>query len=253
MWNNNTPAAYMSLSNYRFNTSHTSCECFNFTPPYPCYTEEPLVQQGEWLLYNSLACCPAVHFYTNISTEVLYLTGHEKHKCTLVKVSNLAEPDWKNINCFDKLLPNVVCAHSKQFINITTDVNKNNIGQQVMCPPHAMSINKTCCTFIWIDASANDSTKSPGKKRMREVYFAEVKEVRVVFESANADYPPLVTSAEHETLVLSICRKLFVLHKCSHSHISCNEATGFQVFKSHKKTIIDAIFFLPARKVGKRQ
>lgn len=235
VWTNNSPAAYMPFGNYQFNTSDTSCDCFDFNPPFPCntiLTSEPNTHAAP---QYSMAYCSLIDKYTNISSVVLYPSTSDKYKCTLVKVLNLAEPDWININCNHLMLPNVLCVQHKQLANISDDVNVNLIGKEFVCPTQTISISRTCCSFIWTKTTAKDTTKHFGEKGMNEFSLSELKQVKDIFKSINANFPPLVTAANSETIVTIICRKLFVLHSCIYHKEFWREATGFQVFKSDLK------------------
>ena len=63
-------------------------------------------------------------------------------------LSNLAEPEWIQISCTEKLLNDVICVVKTDNINVTTSsyqIGENNL----ICPNNAIS-KDTLCFFVFM-------------------------------------------------------------------------------------------------------
>ncbi len=220
----------MPFNNYHFNVSQFKCPCFKFTAPHPC--DRPRSTKSS--LMDTRFFCPNLSTHTTTSANILFPSQTGEQKCTLVKVTNLAEPDWMNVNCHDKLLPSTLCHHHKiQEKTTTTEVNVESIKMRQVCSAWTIRIHLKCYFFKWIDNNRTILHRNvEGDKTLQTITLPELKMIKEIFQCTQANYPVLMTQGEHDTLmVMFTCTKLFILHTCRLQSTSKNPPPGYQVFR----------------------
>ncbi len=107
-------------------------------------------------------------FQEKVSSSFLLVKNKTRHlvqpayntrdHCTLLLVSNLAEPQWVTVNCFEKLIPNVVCSLLEtNKLHNTEKTHATNISvQSKSCFLHEMQAGeKVCISFAWSPVETN--------------------------------------------------------------------------------------------------
>ena len=111
-------------------------------------------------------------------TAMRKLQSHTRN-CTLMLLSNLAEPDWISVPCNDKLLHYVVCAKKANYYNITTI---HNVQEDETCEKQLILVNKRCYAFIW----HNKTQVKPGYCQLfngRSITVAQLKLFYHIFDA----------------------------------------------------------------------
>ena len=71
----------------------------------------------------------------------------KSHRCTLLLVFNLAEPDWMSIPSDQKLVIHILC-YSKSGSLSKNDTNIRNLRDYSLCSPNDILIHGMCHIFI---------------------------------------------------------------------------------------------------------
>ena len=87
------------------------------------------------------------------ASEIIYPNVHHSEKCTIMIVSNLAEPDWMQISCQEKLSLNVLCTERK----MKQAVHQQNFekAKDEFCQTGSFSLRGDCYLLSWYQNSSN--------------------------------------------------------------------------------------------------
>ncbi len=91
-------------------------------------------QEPKQIFFSSL--------YPHFSTEM---------SCTLMRLHNLAKPEWINIKCHDHFSAHFVCLYKEQ---LRTDSRNTNQKTNKFCSPFCVSHREKCFHFMWQDNSS---------------------------------------------------------------------------------------------------
>ena len=69
-----------------------------------------------------------------------------ENNCTLLMLSNLAEPDWLNINCYEKILPYIICYEQKPQQGKFC-LEETSVFEMRVCALHTLRANGNCFLF----------------------------------------------------------------------------------------------------------
>ena len=90
--------------------------------------------------------CPVMTDLQN--QEIHELEPQNKNSCTLMLLTNLAEPQWISVPCSAALLPVALCVIDKAETKKSKQ-NIENANDIYFCPKTLIMINKTCYNFLW--------------------------------------------------------------------------------------------------------
>ena len=111
------------------------------------------------------------------SRNTLYPMINTTNKCTMMLLSNLAEPEWVSVSCTQPILPIVAC--TKQVIStVVAKSNFKNSESKCVCQHIHIRINNTCYSFVW---SSYNVTHNLYLKTMASVVKTNVIEVIKTF------------------------------------------------------------------------
>ena len=84
----------------------------------------------------------------------------KSHKCTVLLLFNLAEPDWISVPCDQKLLSNVACfvQVDKYMHNSKSSINIKNVKEFAFCSPGHILKGLTSYEFLWFDRVSKTRT-----------------------------------------------------------------------------------------------
>ena len=95
--------------------------------------------------------CPVMTKLQHHAINAVQNAKAEKNVCTLMLLTNLAEPQWVSVSCSLTLLPIVICFMDKRNgdKDIKIDKNAENTKRIYFCKNHHIMINTTCYNFLW--------------------------------------------------------------------------------------------------------
>ncbi len=139
-----------------------------------------------------------------VATGSLFPAVAHSDRCTLVLLSNLAEPDWIQINCTEQLLAHGLCSSSGQtlfskdsddlegqFDASSIETGRN--GKIVHCPPGNVLTENLCHLFIWNYRSETVNVYDTCQKlKMMDFSPENISTFQYIFEAVNVQFPSIV-------------------------------------------------------------
>ena len=107
-----------------------------------------------------------------------------KKRCTLMLLTNLAEPEWVPIKCGQRIIGDIMCMVPR---NVNTNVNISLNGDLVIFEKQCIFITGTCYLFSW--GSLNGRSVSGHAKLSKVSKFTHVA-MEYLVTATNAEFPP---------------------------------------------------------------
>ncbi len=224
-WDRHRTAAYLPFRNYQFNVSNSLCSCFNSSNTDDCqrYNTRKFAFHGT----KKHQFCFNIENSLEKSSNILYPSVKGEDRCSLVLMWNLAEPDWINVNCYENMVPTLLCTqHKTQHIS-NTDANVIFISKKRSCKPRVFLIDGKCYLLLVTDISFH-------KIHADSTSFPESEQVMLQLSEIIEKPPPLVTKhlSEKNQAVILQCENKFGVTKCSQKNI-CNGTSALQVLREN--------------------
>lgn len=226
-WSGKFVAAFLPFHNTFYNRSFSACgiECGSYLPSNRCPGSTHSIARR----YLSYFLCPNLTNVREQAVEILYpvMNGPE---CTLVLLDNIAQPDWINVDCFDNLLPNVLCVIEE------VKENKTEIKLQDMnlCHVAATALHKECFTFLWVDSC----TKISSGLLFKTALLKNFTWLESLFMSVRSPFPVLMAKTIGEKnakpMVVTKCEKHFDNLVCYYLSMTSRDLSGFVVLSEAK-------------------
>ena len=109
-----------------------------------------------------------------------YMQSQTKKQCTLLLLTNLAEPQWVSIKCNDRIIGDIMCMISKN-INITTNISLE--ADLIVFKNPRVFITGKCYLFSW--GFLNYTSMS--KLKLRKSTLVDME---YLVTATNAEFPP---------------------------------------------------------------
>ena len=100
--------------------------------------------------------------------------------CTAILLTNLADPEWINIQCDELITTDVLCYFQKDN-NLKVSVKGQ--SEIFMYNKSCVLKNNTCYLFKWIEITNTDDTGQ---------YISNVELFQFLFEAVSVNFPPLL-------------------------------------------------------------
>ena len=159
----------------------------------------------------------------------MYPSFTSDRQCSLMLLSNLAEPEWIQINCTERLLVDVICVMKTNHNNVSN--SKYHIGENnLTCPINILSKNTRCYLFLWYSISKPTDLKS--YCRLHNALPAKdinIKYFHFLFDAIQPVFPTILLLDDvFKTKVhkFSYNKYLSVCH-VNHSILSSSNIEGF--------------------------
>ena len=177
--------------------------------------------------------CTDLDMVKKKSRNTLHPMINTTNKCTMMLLSNLAEPEWVSVSCTQPILPIVACM--KQLISPTVmEGNFKNDENKFVCQHFNIRINNTCYSFVW---SSYNVTHNLHLKTMVSLVKANVIEVIKTFVDSvymEEKMSLLIFVGNYKTgHLLKLWRKLDTLKYQQHP-ITAGKDEGFNVYFSEQ-------------------
>ncbi len=111
--------------------------------------------------------------------------------CTMLLVSNLAQPEWINIGCTKKFLEDIICVSNKSHYDshhATFEVVSDS------CQPDSIKVLTTCLIFLWCN-----STETVESMHQKPLSTRNLQNVSVQLQGAILVALPLLITFESKT------------------------------------------------------
>ena len=160
------------------------------------------------------------------ASEIIYPTVHHSDTCTIMILSNLAEPYWMQVSCQEKLSLNVLCVERK----MKQAVNQQSFdkAQGTFCQIGSFSLRGDCYLLLWCRNLSNVLSTD-----FRFPAFSShlVRQFSTVFEATSETLSPLLFAIiGNNTSMYKVTYKRFLnTYKVSSKLVSKVSAEGFLV------------------------
>ena len=116
-------------------------------------------------------------------SDQMHTQSQIKKRCTLMLLTNLAEPEWVPIECGQRIIGDIMCMVPR---NVNTNTNISLNGDSVIFEKQCISITGKCYLFSWgflNDRSVSRHTKSKVSK-------STLVAMEYLVTATNAEFPP---------------------------------------------------------------
>ncbi len=242
-WGNKSPVSFQQFSNnnfgkltmsYRceetFDKSHRMCPDFA-TFPKSLSTVVSL-RDFRW--------CSSFFDTKNKSARTIYPTILRRESCTLMLMTNMAEPEWVLVACTKRLVTDVLCKAEKTKMPA---VQKEAGHNTYICCKRSVRKHTKCYRFIWsLNISTIDQQNNLHTNIMRK---KEVNQFDFIFDAVSADFPPIMTHTNRTHLYKITHKKYLALSENLHEIIERKDAEGLYMYVSNQiKVIVGSNIFL---------
>ena len=158
----------------------------------------------------------------------------------MVLLSNLAEPEWIQISCTEKLLADVICINRTDPLHVR---NANYEAREIsmICPINAISKDARCYLFLW--HSINEPTDLNLHCRLHNALSAQVLGIQYfqyLFDAIQSVFPPILSP--HQIDKAKIHRytynKYISVYHYEDSVTSNTNGDGFNLCTSKKMHVV---------------
>ena len=111
----------------------------------------------------------------------MHTQSQSKKRCTLMLLTNLAEPEWVPIKCDQRIIGDIMCMVPR---NVNTNVNISLNGDLVIFEKQCIFISGKCYLFSW--GSLNGRSVSRHEKLSKFTLVA----MEYLVTTTNAEFPP---------------------------------------------------------------
>ena len=167
----------------------------------------------------------------------IYPYTSKSRACTLMMITNLAEPEWISVNCEAKIFYHVLCITRSDQVNSATHTTVRHPSEIVDCPMLAFVDHNTCLIFVWHDHNlTNDIIPTSFGQYMK---LTNISMFEYIFNGISEPFPMILSLIEEkETIILRFSyERVLNLFIYKQENISVSNARGFHVFTFQKSVI----------------
>ncbi len=142
---------------------------------------------GSWISYDYGPCQEIALVKTNALSSIYPHTA-DKKACTLLLLTNLAEPEWVYVDCYRTVLTDVCCVvEDEEKLNQEDDNKLASTKNAKLYKPTCIIANLNCYIFKWIESQ--DSRK---KLVGHSDTCSHLKSLQHIFPMKSAKFPPVL-------------------------------------------------------------
>ncbi len=187
--------------------------------------------------------CPDLMFFKSELKNTLFPENGKK-PCTLMLVSNLAQPEWVGVTCDESLLFHVFC---EEGLHSTKKPSVENLFNTFFCSTGSILTAKECHTFLW---RSRDHISKEKFKRMRTNFTDNNIKFQFLFQAISSSFPRILGTAENSinTLMTSTPQYSRSIYNHSTPHVSAHKdphqgnVTGFAIYEESRKLVSSKLF-----------
>ncbi len=228
MWQDNVPLGFSLFYNHHF--VENGSDCVRKLNNEDGVDLQTIVNCSPCWYYNSNnPTCPNLAPLKQRATQNIFPSEVSSERCTLLLASNLAEPEYLNLECNKKLLAHVVCDTAQGNKSLGKITNKI-LHHSLFCSQNMISTKEHCHGFLWLSHKSADDcrTKSFPVSSIDEKLFA------TIFKAVDVDN--VIFYINNVTVIYEIkCIKNIASERCQISDSNIKETHGFLVLKENKQ------------------
>ena len=157
----------------------------------------------------------------------------------MMLLSNLAEPEWIQIGCTEKVLVDLVCiiktSHSK-----ATNINNHVNGNSLICPINAISKDTRCFLFSWHKIKKSTDLKSYCKLNFAvPVQDLDIQYFLYLFDAIQDVLPPILYQTDKGKLYRFTYEKYLSIYHFNRSILSNTNVEGSTLCTLQKIFVIN--------------
>ena len=218
-WTSRKPVAFQAFTNTNFGKA--------VFPIFASFLQVQINQRA----FKEVGFSPDLTAVLAPSRYQIHPRVERPHSCSLMLLSNLAEIQWLNVPCFEKLLPHVLC-----FKYHTNNLPSNRTSlDQTSCPVNFVVFHKLCYLFLWYDGKNSSFHNLPEMCRSHNSVsvrsMGKFKLLDVVMEATSANLSPLLF--QKTTLTRFTYEKYSSIYNKKITRVELFEAKGFHICKRH--------------------
>ena len=141
LWDNGAPVAFQQFLNTNYRRKPGA---------YFCFCSNNYIQKADKSC--EYPYCPNLTTIKSSASSIIHPLLRRTEQCTMMLLTNLAEPDWIFVPCDEPYLYIVVCK-KEQPAKKKQDHNIINLDDDVKCHPLSIVVNHKCFTLNWKNVS----------------------------------------------------------------------------------------------------
>ncbi len=123
------------------------------------------------------------------SCGVLHPHKVKKKTCTLMLISNLANPVWVFVECNHTHLYHTVCATEAH--DSPTQISLNSSLFEAFCQQSVIKKKDLCLSFVWVTSSSELARQRQPSCR-KEINADNLRGIMPLFETVSSQFPPMI-------------------------------------------------------------
>ena len=169
----------------------------------------------------------------------LYPNSSSHEQCSMMLLSNLAEPEWIQIGCTEKVLVDVVCIIKTNYSK-TTNINNHVNENGLICPINAISKDTRCYLFSW-----HSIKKSTDLKLYWRLNFAvpvqglDIQYFLYLFDVIQNVLPPILYQTDRGKLYRFTYEKYLSVYHFNQTILSNTNVEGLTLCTLQKISIVN--------------
>ncbi len=233
-WGQNIPIAYQKFANNNFGKSFMTHVCVSPNGPLVLLKACPEVESNN-LQYNFSGCSSFFETKAN-ATLTIFPNSELNNKCTLMLLTNLAEPEWIPVNCKMRLAFDLLCESRAENTSST-----NYVANKEVCFVWQFQHDDKCFLFVWHRAKqrflnlTNLCVTHKMKGTNDEIIVG-------VLGAVSVSFPPILFVHQHGCLVKKLTLTKFLnVNDYQTKMINVSIAEGFLICASKKANLFIGI------------
>ncbi len=190
----------------------------------------------------------------NETLMTFYPNTKNNKSCTAMKMINLAEPQWINIQCDTKILCDVMCTVTSNFSANSWDANNQTMQRMTKCPQQYTLKQGKCFLFSWF------RSLQPKSKNMHHLFARREKmflgnffeSFQFLFSATSSQFPPILKPHKFNNSLMHAYsyKKYLMIFDCTESIVWLSEALGFVISVHKKEVIVSGLIVFKCTKGG---
>ncbi len=161
-WEKQQPVSFTLFSNTNYRMTQNVYEC--------AYKSTLFFHSVHTLQTNCINYSP----FRAGGKQHIHPVMSKPHMCTLMWLTNLAEPDWMSVHCHNEVMQYVLC-RSRDARKLNDATNIENMEASQVCRPVHVKLNKECLFFVWFNGKRwRDTTGQKGFKHECKIRHASL-------------------------------------------------------------------------------
>ena len=167
-------------------------------------------------------------------------------RCTMMLLSNLAEPEWISVSCTDRILTDVLCV-TKGMEKTTFEHNGKGDNLKKSCSIESLIWKNNCYLFLWFYFHPeNDLSHRCRHYGMDHLDLFNISQFQFLFDAISTVIPAIISAHKSNDSIVNVFKykrhtKIYWYYQ--HTTLA-SDALGFQVCTSDivRYTVGDNVF-----------